>query len=741
MKHLSWTVLVFCAASLGWADPIPTLQLVPSAGTVNPGDMVTLNLNIVGLGSPGSMEVGSFDSFIGFDPALLSPTGATFTSLLGDPSLFLAITAFDSSPGLAEAADVSLLSTADLDAMQPSSFTLATYSFTALESGTVDFNYKGGPVDNGDGVLIAGSKTVVPEPSSLLLLLTGLASGSALTLRRKVKSLRRTRSRCIVLLGILLCAAVAGRADSSAIAKANPPNDPKYPQVKTACKLTVKNVKGSPSQGTLEQECVFTNLADQGSHFLYCSMLGLKNKTGANRKAPANSPNWGLQPVPAGGNTYKCTSDGNTGDREYNSGWHFGCQEVTIPKGKGSTAKVSFTSANSKSGSTVYKPPAGAMINTLKADDFEISYSDTIQFTAAVTKYDPASCAGADATHKDLNSQDTFLVPSSDFAAYWLQHHQEFKDPISQYLTLTATPPGPCDINGDGMIDISDINAIMAKRNTKVSPGSPGDADGDGMITANDARICVPKINKVYSLYDNSPCLPPAFPASVPDLPKCQPTNAPSTPLVADLNLYDAITMWVGNAGTQYPAILDVSTSGTATARLDIDPDPGKTFLIPGGEELYGYAQACSISNLSQCLPAVQSTDGLSMDYVVNVRDPSTGSVIVFQEGEFIQDGAPPVVNALSTTFDSSHDLSVQLTATDAATSPIEADFWFSIDQGLTWNHASLDPQTDILNEPSTQIFRGIIGTFTPGQPIQYFVSVQDVVYNIAYVGIGTITP
>ena len=740
MKHLSWIVLIVCAASLGWADSLPTLQLVPSASTVNPGDSVTLNLNIVGLGSPGSMEVGSFDSFIGFNPALLSPTGVTFTTLLGDPDLFLAITDFNTGPGFAEAVDVSLIDTADLDSMQPSSFTLATYSFTALEAGTVDFGYLGGPVDNGDGTLIAGTKSVIPEPSSLLLILSGLAGASCWKLRRKIRP-RSLGSRSLMIAAALLCITSIARADSSAIAKANPPNDPKYPQVKTACKLTVKNVKGTPSQGTLVQECVFTNLVDQGSHFLYCSMLGLKNKAGATRKAPKNSPNWGLKPVPDGGDTYKCTSDGNTDDREYNSGWHFGCQEVTVPAGKGSTAKVSFTSANSKSGSTVYKPPAGSMITTLKADDFEISYSDTIGFTAVATKYDPTTCVNADASHKDLNGQDNFLVPSEPFAAYWLQHHQEFKDPISLYQALMPTSLGPCDVNSDGAIDMSDINTILSRRNTRVTPGSPGDADSDGIITANDARICVPRITKVYSLYDNSPCLPPAFPATVADLPKCQPTNAPSTPLVADLNLYDAITMWVGNAGTQYPAVLDVSTSGTANARLDVDPEPGEMFLIPGGDELYGYAQACSTSSLSQCLPAVQTTDGLNMDYVVNVRDPSTGNVIVFQEGNFIQDGAPPVLNSISTTFDSSSNLSVQLTATDAATSPIEADFWFSIDGGLTWDHTALDPLTDILDEPTTQTFQGVVGSFTPGQPIQYFVSVQDVVYNIAYVGIGTITP
>jgi hypothetical protein len=735
-----YVLLTFLIAVFTPADAA-TLQINPTLVSVTSGSSVNVDLVINGIGLPGAMEVGSFDIFVGFNPSLVTPAGATFGLLLGDPDVFEALTATSFTGNRAEAAEVSLLTNAELDSLQTtSSFTLASLSFTAIGSGVAAFTYDGGPVDDGNGVLIAGTKTVVPEPTLAFPMAILMAAGVMWRLRGRICS-----RHAAVVAGALVVLAPVVRADSTAIArsKANPEMKDgkfKYPQVDTACTLTVKNVKGTPSQGTLEVGCTFTNTTDQEWKFVYCSMLGLKNKAGATRSAPNNSPNFGLEPIPADGDTYKCKASGDTGTRKFNSGWHFGCQTVTVPAGKGKTAGLTFKSTDSQSGSTMYKPPAGAMITTLKADDFQISYSDTIFFTDKVTDFDSKSCAKIDASHTDLNAQDTFLVPNATFASYWIQKNIEFKDPISRFQSITGGPLGPCDYNVDGAIDLTDINAIVAARNTHVPPGSPGDADGDGIITTNDARICVAKITKVYSTYDKAPCLPPAFPASVSDLPPCQVSSAPVTPAVVDLNLYDTPTMWA-SSGLQFPAFLDVQTSGDAAGRVDSDPDPGTTFQIPGGTEFYGYMQICSTSSLSQCLPAVQTLDGMSMTVRINVRDASTSDLFFFQDGTFIQDGDPPVVNSITTSFDPGHNLSVQVTAIDAATSPIHSDFWFSTDGGLTWDHRSLDPASDLLGEPSTQTFQGVIGPFTPGQPIQYFVSVQDVVYNITYAGIGIATP
>jgi hypothetical protein len=54
----------------------------------------------------------------------------------------------------------------------------------------------------------------------------------------------------------------------------------------------------------------------------------------------------------------------------------------------------------------------------------------------------------------------------------------------------------PCDVNADGKVDISDINAIFAARNIRAQAADPRDPDGDGMITVDDARICALKCAK-----------------------------------------------------------------------------------------------------------------------------------------------------------------------------------------------------------------------------------------------------
>jgi hypothetical protein len=57
--------------------------------------------------------------------------------------------------------------------------------------------------------------------------------------------------------------------------------------------------------------------------------------------------------------------------------------------------------------------------------------------------------------------------------------------------------PKPCDINGDGKVNLDDIQAIFQARNAPAVPGDPRDIDGDGVITVNDARICTEPCDKV----------------------------------------------------------------------------------------------------------------------------------------------------------------------------------------------------------------------------------------------------
>jgi hypothetical protein len=59
-------------------------------------------------------------------------------------------------------------------------------------------------------------------------------------------------------------------------------------------------------------------------------------------------------------------------------------------------------------------------------------------------------------------------------------------------LRFISTPR--CDINGDRIIDLTDINLILAARNLPAAgPEDPRDADGDLTITVADARACQQK--------------------------------------------------------------------------------------------------------------------------------------------------------------------------------------------------------------------------------------------------------
>ncbi len=66
---------------------------------------------------------------------------------------------------------------------------------------------------------------------------------------------------------------------------------------------------------------------------------------------------------------------------------------------------------------------------------------------------------------------------------------------ITYGVTTSWTAGAPvvvCDTNNDQSIDITDIQAIFAARNSPASgPNDPRDFNGDGTITVNDARGCV----------------------------------------------------------------------------------------------------------------------------------------------------------------------------------------------------------------------------------------------------------
>ena len=175
MKSVLRTLCGVCAWLL-WASPVvaATIALTPDVVTVTPGETIDVAAIISGLGNGVPPSVGAFDLDVSFNPSLLTPTDVTFGPFLGNESLLEAITGFSfATPGIVEFAEVSLLPTTDLDALQPDSFQLATLSFVGVGHGTTALLFSRIRVDDAFGDKIPTS-AAVPEPASFALVGIGL---------------------------------------------------------------------------------------------------------------------------------------------------------------------------------------------------------------------------------------------------------------------------------------------------------------------------------------------------------------------------------------------------------------------------------------------------------------------------------------------------------------------------------------------------------------------------------------
>ena len=151
-----------------------TLEFSPTSQIVDPGKPVTVDVVISGLAAGGPPSVGAFDLDVSFNPAILSSTGVTFGHSLGNPGLGEVLTASSLVPGVIDFAAVSLLSSEELDALQPARFSLANLAFSPVGVGTSRLTFSQVIVADTFGVTLdtdsrVGSVTVVPEPSSLFL--------------------------------------------------------------------------------------------------------------------------------------------------------------------------------------------------------------------------------------------------------------------------------------------------------------------------------------------------------------------------------------------------------------------------------------------------------------------------------------------------------------------------------------------------------------------------------------------
>ncbi len=194
-KRLLGTALLTAMLTVAAEGRAVVLSLEPAVFTANPGDSVTLDLTVSGLGNGAAPSLGAFEVNVTYDFTSLNFTGYTLGSSLGDVSLFEALDSTTTAAGLIDLTEVSLLSPADLDALQADSFVLATLDFTVtaglapgqstavqispLNLSLVDGSSSSNPlsVTALNGAILSRQASPaggVPEPATLALVLTGL---------------------------------------------------------------------------------------------------------------------------------------------------------------------------------------------------------------------------------------------------------------------------------------------------------------------------------------------------------------------------------------------------------------------------------------------------------------------------------------------------------------------------------------------------------------------------------------
>jgi len=165
-----------------------TLSISPASQTVGLGSMATYNLNISGLDNSSDYtgpQLGAFGVQLDFDPAIASFQSVTYGTGLGAGDYQWTDTAVAGQLWLSDAATAASL------AGQPSSFTLATFTFQGVALGTTPLTIDLAASSLGDANALSlvfgansGSLTVVPEPG-IYGGLAGVAAFGICLLRRK----------------------------------------------------------------------------------------------------------------------------------------------------------------------------------------------------------------------------------------------------------------------------------------------------------------------------------------------------------------------------------------------------------------------------------------------------------------------------------------------------------------------------------------------------------------------------
>jgi len=161
-----------------------TITVDPLAGDIGIGELVEVQVAISGLGHLEAPSIGAIDLDLFFDSAILSPVDGS----LGDPDLgdqldvlglgSLAIATID--VGSINFFELSFDLPADLESLQVGSFVIGSVIFEGLSAGVSALSLSVNSIADAHGdpllvdTVVGSSVTVIPEPSTILLLAGGV---------------------------------------------------------------------------------------------------------------------------------------------------------------------------------------------------------------------------------------------------------------------------------------------------------------------------------------------------------------------------------------------------------------------------------------------------------------------------------------------------------------------------------------------------------------------------------------
>lgn len=178
-------------AAAAWLAAAPagavSIGLSPSAVSPAPGGTFAVDLIVADL---GGAVVGTFDVALAFDATALAITSVSFDSLLGAIPAEATAEAIEGAGTLA-LAEVSVLATAALEALQGDSVRLATIVFEATSAAPSVIAISAALLGDGAGAPIplaappgGTNVTPVPEPAAALLFALGVGLVASASRRR-----------------------------------------------------------------------------------------------------------------------------------------------------------------------------------------------------------------------------------------------------------------------------------------------------------------------------------------------------------------------------------------------------------------------------------------------------------------------------------------------------------------------------------------------------------------------------